>query len=198
MHNPPALFPPLPRKLTRYVTPDFRRYLRPFFLDPATQHPLPSKRYYDVFSYLATQLTFSFAVAPFLILSLSGSLRAWSRVYFYAIIGTALSMALFASPPAKHLLKTRLEERAVRAGVPPTRDAQRRGEQGEKASLYQHGNTSANNSTDRLPLLGISGDIQQEVEDGIREIRGEIEEKRRLARVEALRVRERAGEKKVS
>lgn len=174
---------------------DFRRYLRPFFLDPASQQPLPSKRYYDVFSYLATQVTFSFAVAPFLILSFSGSIKAWSRVYFYAIIGTAASMAFFASP-AKKFLKKKLEERAAKAGVGKKEESERDGKEGQKAGMYV--NKSANNSTDRIPLLGISSDPQQELDDAINEIKEGIEEKRRLAGVEALRVRERALGKKVT
>jgi lysophospholipid acyltransferase len=39
----------------------------------------------------------------------------WSRVYFYAIIGTALLTAFFISP-AKPWLKRKLEERAAKAG----------------------------------------------------------------------------------
>ena len=176
---------------------DFRRYLRPFFLNPATNSPLPTKRYYDIFSFLVTQLTFSFVVAPFLILSFSGSIKAWSRVYFYAIIGTAASMAFFASP-AKPMLKKKLEARAARAGVVKRDDRRERkdGQQGEKEGdgekedkMYMHRNASADSL--REPLLGMPSDPQQELDDAINEIRGEIEEKRRLAGVQAERVRQR-------
>ncbi|KAA8572641.1 hypothetical protein EYC84_003240 [Monilinia fructicola] len=70
----------------------------PFFVDPKTTQPTPHKLYYDLFSWLATQLAFSFTVAPFILLTLPASFLVWSRVYFYAIIGTALSTAFFASP----------------------------------------------------------------------------------------------------
>lgn len=62
-----------------------------------------------------TQLTFSFTTAPFVLLSLPASYLVWSRVYFYAIIGTALSTGFFSSP-AKAFLKKKLEMRAQNAG----------------------------------------------------------------------------------
>jgi lysophospholipid acyltransferase len=49
------------------------------------------------------------------LLTLSASWNAWSRVYFYAIVGTILSTAFFASP-AKPWLKRKLEERAAKVG----------------------------------------------------------------------------------
>jgi lysophospholipid acyltransferase len=49
------------------------------------------------------------------LLTLPASWLVWSRVYFYAIIGTILSTAFFASP-AKPWLKRKLEERANKAG----------------------------------------------------------------------------------
>lgn len=119
--------------------------------------------------------------APFLILSFSGSIKAWSRVYFYAIVGTAASMAFFASP-AKKYLKSKLDERAARAGVVKKDEPRKAGEM----------HRSASTESLREPLLGISSDPQQELDDAINEIREEIEEKRRLAGVEAERVRQRA------
>lgn len=127
-------------------------------------------------------------VAPFLILSFSGSIKAWSRVYFYAIVGTAASMAFFASP-AKKFLKSKLEERAARAGV----GGAARGRGAEAKGDDAHRNASADSL--REPLLGISSDPQGELDDAINEIRGEIEEKRRLAGIEAERVRQRAKAK---
>ncbi|OAA57864.1 mboat family protein [Niveomyces insectorum RCEF 264] len=94
-----------------------RRYVRPwFFLDPATlQRPAPAKRWlYDPLSVLATQVTFAFVVAPFLLLTLPDSLHAWARVHFYGVVGVAAWLAVFASP-AKPALKRALEARAARA-----------------------------------------------------------------------------------
>ncbi|CAK7232154.1 Lysophospholipid acyltransferase [Sporothrix bragantina] len=105
--------------LIQTVAKNFRRFFRPFFFrDPATlKEPLPSKLWlYDPLSFLATQLAFGFAVAPFILLTLHDSLLAWSRVYFYAIIGVLGSMALFASP-VKPALKKELERRAAKVAA---------------------------------------------------------------------------------
>ncbi|KAM0570797.1 hypothetical protein ACHAO2_008330 [Verticillium nonalfalfae] len=61
--------------LIQTVAKNFRRYVRPFFLDPDSGLPNRRKKYYDVLSFLTTQVVMSFAVAPFLILSFSGSIR---------------------------------------------------------------------------------------------------------------------------
>lgn len=97
-------------------TTDFRRYFRPFFIDPLSQNPTSLKPYYDFFSYLVTQLAFSFATTPFLVLGFSDSIKVWGRVYFYTILGVAASIAFFASP-AKLYLKNQIEERQAKAGV---------------------------------------------------------------------------------
>lgn len=146
------------------VAKNFRRYCRPFFLDPATQKPLPSKRLYDVFSYLVTQLTFTFATTPFLLLTMDTSLLVWSRVYFYAVGGIIASMAFFASP-AKSLLRKKLEERQAKAA----------GSIGGKARGAPLVRTSSTDSISRLPVLGISGDPAREVDEAMAELKSEIE-----------------------
>ncbi|KAM0607102.1 hypothetical protein ACHAP0_008472 [Verticillium nonalfalfae] len=102
--------------LIQTVAKNFRRYVRPFFLDPDSGLPNRRKKYYDVLSFLTTQVVMSFAVAPFLILSFSGSVLVWSRVYFFAIVGVAVSMGFFASP-GKQILKQGLESRQRRPGI---------------------------------------------------------------------------------
>ncbi|KAJ5934032.1 Membrane bound O-acyl transferase MBOAT [Penicillium verhagenii] len=72
------------------VAKNFRRYVRPFFLTPDGSKPMPTKRYYDFFSWAATQLTLGFAVMPFIILSFNQSMAVWSRVYFYGIVWVVL------------------------------------------------------------------------------------------------------------
>ncbi|KAL8370412.1 hypothetical protein RB595_000677 [Gaeumannomyces hyphopodioides] len=146
------------------VAKNFRRYCRPFFLDPATQKPLPSKRLYDVFSYLVTQLTFTFATTPFLLLAMDTSLLVWARVYFYAIGGIIASMTFFASP-AKSMLRKKLEERQVKASGT-------NGGKGRGAALER---TSSTDSINRLPVLGISGDPAREMDEAMAEIKSEIE-----------------------
>ena len=105
--------------LIQTVAKNFRRFFRPFFFrDPATlKEPLPSKLWlYDPLSFVATQLAFSFTVAPFILLTLHDSLLAWSRVYFYTVVGVLASMAFFASP-AKPALKKELERRAAKVAA---------------------------------------------------------------------------------
>ena len=147
------------------VAKNFRRYVRPFFLTPSGV-PLPSKRAYDFFSYLVTQLSFSFTVAAFILLSLPECLKAWASVWFYCPIGVALSMAFFASP-AKAWLIRQLSKR-TRPGV--------------KQTPSYDGHASG--------ALGIPGDPAKEVEDAVREAREQVEElRRRGVEVESVSVK---------
>ncbi|KAI1094608.1 MBOAT-domain-containing protein [Rostrohypoxylon terebratum] len=140
---------------------NYRRTIRPFFLDPVTQKPLPSKKYYDFASWLATQTTFSFVVAPFVILRFDQSILAWSRVYFYAVLSTGASMAFFASP-AKKQLRAVLEKRTKDVGAKMVRSA------------------SADSVTGpgREPVLGVSEDPGRDIDEAIQEIRVEVERAR--------------------
>lgn len=159
------------RIVNRLQNPDFRRNLRPFFLDPKTQAPLPSKKYYDLFSMIVTQLTFSFVAAPFLILTFSGSLLAWSRVYFYAVVGTAASMAFFASP-AKKTLRKMLESRAAKAGVvtPSSSDGKQ-----QPSTRVEIKRANSTDSLQNLPVLGMSQDPERELDEALSEIKAEME-----------------------
>ncbi|KAI0013946.1 MBOAT-domain-containing protein [Xylariaceae sp. FL0662B] len=138
----------------------FRRNVRPFFLDPATQKPLPSKKYYDAASWLATQATFSFAAMPFVILRFDDSLEVWRRVYFYAIVTTAASLAFFASPAKAHL-RTRLEQRRA-----PT----------AAAGLSRTASSDSISGRPRQePVLGLSSDPGRDIDEAFQEIREEVE-----------------------
>jgi len=66
----------------------------------------PAKVAYDVMSWVLTQACFSFTVTPFILLSLDRCLKAWSRVYFYAVVGVIVSFGALASP-----LKPMLQKR---------------------------------------------------------------------------------------
>jgi lysophospholipid acyltransferase len=127
-----------------------------------TGSPTANKRVYDFLSYLTTQVAFAFATAPFLILTFSGSIQVWARVYFYCIVGTAVSMAFFASP-AKLQLKKRLEERQARAGVKLTRTA------------------SQDSIASRAPVLGLSADPQRDLDEAIQEIQADLAAKKKSA-----------------
>ncbi|KAI1866049.1 uncharacterized protein JN550_008027 [Neoarthrinium moseri] len=142
----------------------YRRNIRPFFLDPVTQNPLPSKRYYDIASWFATQAIFSFVVAPFVILDFADSFTVWSRVYFYAIVATGASLAFFSSP-GKQWLRARQEQRTKDAGVKLVRNL-------STESLVASG-------TSRPPILGLSQDPIRDVNEMVDEIRAEVERVKR-------------------
>ncbi|KAK6440496.1 Lysophospholipid acyltransferase [Oleoguttula sp. CCFEE 5521] len=93
-----------------------RRLLRPFFMTPDGTQALPRKLYYDIFSWVLTQATFSFVTTPFILLTMSSSLRAWSSVYFYPIIGVTLAGAFTASP-GKKWIQSKIKARSTRPGM---------------------------------------------------------------------------------
>ena len=91
-------------------------------------------------------------MAPFMLLTLSSSLLVWARVYFYAVIGVALSMAFFASAAKPWLIK-KLKER-------------NKMEQGREAK------------EERVLGLGLPSDPAREVDEAIKEIREEVDRRR--------------------
>lgn len=137
------------------VAKNFRRHIRPFFMHPDGKTPTANKKYYDFLSYLSTQLAFAFTVAPFVILGFADSIRFWSRLYFYAIIGVAASMAFFASPAKGYLVK-KLNER--NRPVPQ-----------RTASQESRGQ----------PTLGLPSDPGRDIDEALKEIRSEIEMRKR-------------------
>jgi lysophospholipid acyltransferase len=102
--------------LVQNVAKKMRRHVRPFFFTPDLQHPLPTKRLYDLYGYLATQASINFISASFLILNLSGSIRVWKSLYFYPHVGIFLIEGLFAAGLGGYLKKM-LRKRAERAGL---------------------------------------------------------------------------------
>jgi lysophospholipid acyltransferase len=152
------------------VAKNFRRYVRPFFLEPSKDvnnkipTPLPTKRYYDFVSWFITQISFSFVTAPFVLLSMTASITAWARVYFYVPLGVAASMAFF-SPylPFKKMLVKKLEARNERPGT-----------------------LSRTHSHDDLhppTMLGLPHDPAGQIDEAVEEIRLEIEARRRKGSV---------------
>ncbi|RAL07759.1 lysophospholipid acyltransferase [Aspergillus homomorphus CBS 101889] len=145
------------------VAKSFRRHVRPFFLTPDGSKPGPYKRYYDVISWLITQITMSFTVMPFIFLSFGTSVAVWRSVYFYGIVSNLLSIAFFASP-AKAILVKKLRVRG--ASRPP------------------HGpRTASSESLQQPPTLGLPNDAMQEFDDAVQEIKAEIESRRRRGSV---------------
>lgn len=137
--------------------------MRPFFLDAITGESLPRKKYYDIVSFLVTQFTFCFATTPFLILSFSDSFLAWSRVYFYALAWTVVSLGFFSSP-GKAWLKDQYGKR-----------------QG-KASVKVHRSLSTDSLSGREPILGISKDIESEINEAVEEFRAEMDSALKMKR----------------
>ncbi|KAF2087510.1 MBOAT-domain-containing protein [Saccharata proteae CBS 121410] len=135
-----------------------RRLLRPFFLAPNGKDALPTKKYYDVFTWLVTQLAFSFTVAPFVLLTLPDSLKVWSRVYFYCIFGVIASLAFLASP-AKHNLIKALNRRSGRGISALERPAVSR--------------SASYDSMRQETYLGLPDDPEKEVGEVIDEVRRE-------------------------
>ena len=134
------------------LPPDFRRHVRPFFLSPDGQRPTSYKIYYDVLSYLATQTAFCFTTAPFVLLTLPASLLVWARVYFYAVLGAAASVAFFASS-AKPWLIRQLKQRNQNATQPK--------------EVKEH------------PLLGMPSDPAGDIDEAIAEIKDEVDARKR-------------------
>ncbi|KAK5315234.1 Lysophospholipid acyltransferase [Exophiala xenobiotica] len=137
------------------VAKNSRRYIRPFFLTPDGTKSTKYKIYYDIAGYLVTQFTFSFVTAPFVILGFNDSLKAWARVYFYAVIEVAVAMAFFASP-AKKWLGQKLDKRN-----------------------HPHLRKTLSQETNYPPSLGLPSDPGREIDEAIDEIRQEVEIRRR-------------------
>lgn len=118
---------------------------------------LPSKRYYDIFTWLCTQLAFSFTVAPFIFLGFSSSLLIWQRVYFYTIIGVTAS-SLFLLSPGKQFLQQKVKQHSQPS------------EEQIKAELEKEG---------RIPTLGLPDDPGRAWDEMVEEIVAEIQERKR-------------------
>jgi lysophospholipid acyltransferase len=137
------------------VAKNFRRYVRPFFLTPDGQNPTRYKPIYDGVCWFMTQFAFCFTTAPFVVLGFGDSIQVWSRVYFYGIVGVAVSMAFFASPAKPYLAKT----------------LDRRNHPYIRKTVAQE--------TNYLPSLGLPSDPGREIDEAIDEIRQEVEMRRR-------------------
>ena len=122
------------------------------------QRPLPNKLYYDIFSYLVTQLAFCFVTAPFVILSFPESILVWSRVYFYIVIGVAASIAFFASP-AKPWLNQQLRKR--------------------NHITFQRSQPDSQEPMASHPILGLPVDPAKEFDEAFQEAKAEVEARRR-------------------
>lgn len=83
----------------------YRRNLRPIFLEADGKTPKPTKKFYDVISYLVTQLAFGFVCQPFVILDFRKSLYCWWTVGMYVPVITAVTLFVFRGPYLKQVTK---------------------------------------------------------------------------------------------
>ncbi|PHH74077.1 hypothetical protein CDD80_3320 [Ophiocordyceps camponoti-rufipedis] len=146
--------------LIQTAAKNFRRLVRPFFLDPVTGEATSSKKYYDAMSYIATQTTFAFVATPFLLLSFKDSIHAWSCVYYYGLVWTIACMIFFASP-CKGMLRTKLEK----------------GHAQNNPKLLR--SLSTESLKGKEPILGISKDLEQDVSEAVEEFKAEVRARQR-------------------
>lgn len=138
------------------VAKNIRRYVRPFVMTPDGKKGTSNKMYYDAVCWVVTQFTFCFVTAPFVILGFSDSIKAWARVYFYAIIGVGGSMAFFSSPAKVYLIK-QLKKREPEDNLKRT---------------YSHDQI-------KMPVLGMSDDPSRDIDEVVAEIKQEVDTRRR-------------------
>lgn len=156
-------------------------------MTPDGKTPLPSKRYYDAFTFFLTQTVFAYVVAPFILLGFSDTIKVWARVYFYTLIGVAGSFALFSRsfPFRKQLV----QRQSVRLPPPPAatyddpaiEKAAREEIRRERLARTKSADSIA--SSAKMPLLGIADDPEAEIDEIVAEVKAEIEQRRRRGSV---------------
>jgi lysophospholipid acyltransferase len=154
-------------------------------MTPDGKQPLPSKRYYDAFTWALTQCVFAFTTAPFVLLSFSGTMRVWSRVYFFTLIGVAASFAAFSRslPIRRHLQKMQGARQPASSNDNIEKVAKEEVEADLKRRQSALSMSSDASSLRKAPTLGIADDPEAEVEEIVREVTQEIEERRRRGSV---------------
>lgn len=150
-------------------------------MTPDGKQPLPSKRYYDIFTMLLTQFVFGFTTAPFIILGFKDTMTVWSRVYFFVLVGTAGSFALFsrALPFRKELVKMQSSRQAASTEKDLEKIAKEEIELDLKRRESTMSTASDSSSVRRAPTLGIADDPELELDEVVREVKAEIDARRR-------------------
>lgn len=168
---------------SKLISPDGRRMVRPFFLAADGKTSLPSKIYYDVFTFFLTQLAFSFTVAPFILLGFSDTLKVWARVYFYTLIGAAGCFGLFSrSLPFRKQLQQRLALRTASTStieLDVSKIEQIAKEEIKKDNLTRSNSMASTTSSRRAPTLGISDDPEAELDEIVAQVKREIIDRKR-------------------
>ena len=162
---------------------DGRRMVRPLFLAADGKTSLPTKIYYDVFTFLLTQLAFSFTVAPFILLGFSDTLKVWARVYFYTLVGVAGCFGLFSrSLPFRKQLQKRQSLRTVTkpaADLDMSNIEQIAKEEIKKDNLTRTNSMASTTSSKKAPTLGIADDPEAELDEIVAQVKREIMDRKR-------------------
>lgn len=155
--------------------------IRPLFLTTDGKSDLPSKKYYDVITAILTQATFAFTVAPFILLDFSDTVKVWSRVYFYVLIGVAASFALFSRslPFRKQLTQRQAARVAPAAAADLDASSVEKAAREEMNKISRVDSEASTASSRKAPTLGISDDPEAEIAEIIAGVNKEIADRRR-------------------
>ncbi|KAG0690431.1 lysophospholipid acyltransferase [Pichia californica] len=82
-----------------------RRNFRPIFATKDNSNISSYKIYYDIASWIITQLTFGYAVQPFVILKFKESIDLWKSCYFWVHVGCLITILTFNGPFGKQASK---------------------------------------------------------------------------------------------
>jgi lysophospholipid acyltransferase len=82
----------------------YRRIFRPIFLEEDGITGKPSKIFYDIVTYIVTQISLGYLVQPFVILDFKQSLSVWSSVYYFIHIGIFTTLFVFNGPFKKQVI----------------------------------------------------------------------------------------------
>ncbi|KAF2637744.1 MBOAT-domain-containing protein [Massarina eburnea CBS 473.64] len=158
-----------------------RRMVRPLFMTPDGKAPLPSKKYYDIFTFFLTQAAFGFTVIPFVLLTFTDTVKVWSRVYFYTLICVALSFALFSRsfPFRKQLIKMQASRLTSTDNIEKVAKEEIEQDNLKKRQAMFRTESSGADSIRRAPTLGIADDPEADLDEIVAEVKREIEERRR-------------------
>ncbi|KAF2744273.1 MBOAT family protein-like protein [Sporormia fimetaria CBS 119925] len=172
------------------IAKNARRNIRPLFLAPDGKSALPSKRYYDIATFLITQTTFAFTVAPFYLLGFHESMLVWGRVYFFVLPGVAASFALFSRslPFRAWLLNTQGQRAGTASTTAKTVDEANTSLGSKKIEHVARDEVKSRMETQRryspededtMPILGMSDDAVADLEEIVAEVKREVEERKR-------------------
>ncbi|KAH4597666.1 hypothetical protein HBH82_219120 [Parastagonospora nodorum] len=168
--------------LVQTVAKNGRRLIRPLFLTPDGNIPITQKTAYEIITTVITQVIFAYTVAPFILLGFSDTFKVWSRVYFYTLLSVAASFAVFSrNLPLRKQLVQMQAARAPPASTGAVDDSAIEKAAREEIKREKLARTTSQDSvaSRKMPLHGIADDPEAEIDEIVREVKAEIEERRR-------------------